>query len=173
VIESLLIILTMVLMLFSLGLIVIPVMPVSALEWALAMLFAGLSLAFTGSSRVTLPAAMLMTVFMLMGSTSALWMPFLGLRGKDLSCLGLIAFFVGCIIGGIVIPVPLLGSMLGGVLAVVIVEYAKIREFRQAVRSGGTALKVIIYGMVAEFIFATAIVATFIISILTTNATPA
>lgn len=171
VIESVLIIATMVLMLLSLCLIVVPVMPVSALEWALAMIFTGLSLAFTGSSRVTLPAALLMTLFMLIGSTSALWMPFLGLRGKDISCLGLIAFFIGCIVGGIVIPVPLLGSMLGGILAVVIVEYAKIRELRQALRSGGAALKVIIYGMVAEFIFATTIVVTFIISILTTSAT--
>ncbi len=172
-VESLLILLTMILMVLSLGLIVIPVMPVSALQWALAMVFAGVSLALTGSSRITVPAALLMTLCMLLGSTSALWMPFLGLRGKDLSCLGLIAFFVGCILGGILIPVPMLGSMIGGIVAVIVVEYAKIREFRQAFRSGGTALKMIIYGMVAEFIFATAIVATFIVSILTTSATPA
>lgn len=171
-VESVLILLTMLLMLLSLCLIVIPVVPVSALEWALAMVFAGVSLALTGSSRVTLPAGILMTLLMLLGSTSALWMPFLGLRGKEISCFGLLAFFVGCIIGGIVIPVPVLGSMVGGVLAVVVVEYAKIREFRQAVRSGGTALKMIVYGMAAEFIFAVAIVGTFIVSVLTTT-TPA
>lgn len=171
-VESLLIMLTLALMLLSLALIVIPVMPVSALEWALAMIHAGVSLALTGSTRITVQAALLMTVFMLIGSTSALWMPFLGLRGKDLSCFGLIAFFVGCILGGIFIPVPMLGAMLGGIVAVVIVEYAKIREFRQAIGSGGAALKVIIYGIAAEFIFAAAIVGTFIFSIITTSATP-
>lgn len=171
-VESLLILLTMILMIVSLCLIVIPVVPVSALEWAIGMLFAGFSLVFTGSSRVTLPAALVMTLFMLMGSTSALWMPFLGLHGKEMSCFGLLAFFIGCIVGGIVMPVPLLGSAIGGVIAVIIVEYANIREFGTAVRSGGTALKMIIYSMVAEFIFATAIVGTFIVSVLTT-ATPA
>lgn len=162
--DNLLTIATLILMGLSLLLIVVPVVPVSALEWGIAIIYA----VGTGFERVSPAAAIFISVLMVIGSTSGLWMPFFGLRGKQLSCMGLIAFFVGMLIGTAIIPVPLIGSIIGGMLAVVIIEFARDRDAQAAWKSGGSALKLMLYGMMAELLFAGAIVATVVISILNT-----
>src|SRR5215212_5551863 len=104
--DTLLIPLALVAMILGLILIIVPVIPVPAVEWAIALIFA----AFTGFQRVTPVAAVIMTGLMIIGSTSGFWMPVFGLRGREMSCLGLIAFFAGFLLGGIFIPIPLCGS---------------------------------------------------------------
>jgi len=162
--ESLLIIVTLFLMTLSLLLILIPAVPVSALEWGIAMVFGAL----TGFSRLTPYAAIIATILMLVGSTAGLWMPFFGLRGKQLSCLGLLAFFIGMIAGSALIPLPFIGTIIGGVLGVMLVEFLRLKEINESLRSGGAALRLIIYGMIAEFFFSTALVGTVMLSILLT-----
>jgi uncharacterized protein YqgC (DUF456 family) len=163
--ESLLIILTIAAMIISLFLILIPAVPVSALEWALALIFGAL----TGFTRLTPIAAIIVTVFMALGSTSGLWMPLIGFRGREISCLGMIAFFIGMIAGSVLIPIPFIGTIIGGVVCVILVEFARLRRIKDAVQSGKSALKVVVYGMLAEFIFGAAIVVTTFVSILTTG----
>lgn len=165
--EAILIIITAILMLLALGLILIPAIPVSALEWAIAMVFTGLSVVLE-YNRITIPAALLMTLFMIIGSTSQFWMPLFGLRGRQVSCLGLLAFFVGMIVFTPLIPIPFVGTIIGGMIGIFIVEYARIRELREALQRGTIALKLILYGMIAEFTFALAIFITFLVSIATT-----
>jgi uncharacterized protein YqgC (DUF456 family) len=149
----------------SLLLIVIPPVPVGALEWAIAILFGLL----TGFERLTPSAAVIITVLMIAGITSDFWLPALGFRtGEQVSCMGMVAFFVGMVVGSILIPIPILGSFIGGVGAVVVVEYAQLKEMRQAFRRGGKALKMILYSMVAEFVFAAAIFGVTLVSIVTT-----
>jgi uncharacterized protein YqgC (DUF456 family) len=163
--QSVLVLLTIVVMGLSLLLIVLPPVPVGALEWAIAMIFGLL----TGFERLTPPAAGVITVLMIAGVTSDIWLPALGFRtGEQVSCAGMVAFFIGMIVGSVLIPIPILGSFMGGVLGVVVVEYAQLQEMRQAVRKGGKALRLIIYSMIAEFIFAAAIFGVTLISILTT-----
>lgn len=162
--ESLLILVTLVLMLLSLLLIVIPVIPVTALEWGIAMLFGVL----TGFSRFTPAAALLTTAFMLLGVSANYWMPLLGMKGNEVSCMGLVAFFVGMFVGQALVPIPFVGMMLGGVIAVIAVEFLREGDWRRAITGGGVALRAILYGMAAEFLFALAIVLTTIVAILTT-----
>lgn len=157
-------IITLVLMGGALLLIMIPAVPVAALEWALAMILGALS----GFTRLTPAGAILITALMVLGSTSQFWMPLLGLRGEGLSCMGLIAFFVGMAIGTAIIPIPFIGTLLGGLIAVIIVEYSRIGEMQQALRSGGKALKQVIYGMILEFVFAAAIFLTTLVSVIST-----
>jgi uncharacterized protein YqgC (DUF456 family) len=163
--EAALILIAMALMFGSLIMIIVPVVPVAALEWAIGIVFAAL----TGFHRVTPAAALAMTGLMILGSTSGLWMPFLGLRGKEMSCLGLVGFFVGCIFGTVFIPIPLIGSVIGGIAAVFIIQLVQSRNARQALQSSGTALKLVFYGMVAEFLFAAAIIGVFLFSVATTG----
>jgi uncharacterized protein YqgC (DUF456 family) len=163
--QSVLVTLTVVVMGLSLLLIVIPPVPVGALEWAIAILFGLL----TGFERLTPSAAVIITVLMIAGITSDFWLPALGFRtGEQVSCMGMVAFFVGMVVGSILIPIPILGSFIGGVGAVVVVEYAQLKEMRQAFRRGGKALKMILYSMVAEFVFAAAIFGVTLVSIVTT-----
>jgi uncharacterized protein YqgC (DUF456 family) len=164
-IEGVLIVLAVVLMVAGLALVVIPAVPVAALEWAIVMAFGVL----TGFTRTPLVAVALVTLFMLLGSTAGLWLPLFGLEGQGVSCLGLLAFFVGCAVGGALIPAPILGTLIGGVVGVMLVEFAKLREFRAALRRGGAALRVILTGMALEFVFALAILATFLVSVWATG----
>ena len=162
--EALLIPFTIFLMVIGLLLAFVPVVPASALQWAIAMLFGAL----TQFTRVTIPAAVIMTLLMLAGSTSGLWLPFFGMKGKGVSCLGLIAFMIGCV-AGVVIPIPILGSIIGGIVAVVIVEFARVGTWRAALSGGQAALRVMILGFVLEFVFGLAIFVTFLVSLATTG----
>jgi hypothetical protein len=67
------------------------------------------------------------------------------------------------------LPIPFVGNIIGGVGAVVIVEYARIGEYRTALKSGGAALRMMVLGFVFEFLFSLAIFFTFLISVLTTR----
>ena len=163
--DALLIPLVLLLMMLALFLVIIPVVPVAAVEWAIAMVFGAL----TSFERLTVPAAILMTVFMIIGSTSQYWAPFLGLKGKQMSWLGVVAFFVGAILGTATIPIPILGTLMGGLIAVIIVEFINSQDWRKALIGGKTALKTFIVGMIMEFIFSAMIVATMIISLATTG----
>ena len=163
--ADLLIPLTLLLMILALILIVIPVVPVAALEWTILMIFGAL----TGFERLTVPAAIVATTLMILGSTSQYWAPFLGLKGKQMTCLGLIAFFVGAAVGTGLIPIPILGTLIGGVVAVMIVEFINTQNWRQALVGGRAALRTFVIGMIMEFIFAVAIVATMIFSLATTG----
>lgn len=163
--ESLLIIATLGMMIVSLLLILLPVVPLSALEWSIAMFFGLL----TNFERLTPTAAVIVTVLMVIGATAGLWMPFFGLKAKQLSCMGLFAFFIGTILGQMFIPIPFVGMVIGGVVAVVVIEYLLNAQWRDAVTSGGAALKLMIYGMIAEGILAVAIIGVVIVSIVTTG----
>lgn len=162
--ESLMLVIATAIMIFSLFLIMIPAVPVSGLIWALAMV-AGTLTSFT---RLTPFAAVIITLFMAAGSTSGLWMPLFGMRGKQISLRGFIAFFVGMLLGTSLIPIPFIGTILGGVAAVIVVEFARIQQVGAAWQSGKSALRVILLSMLSELIFALLIIITFIVSIVTT-----
>lgn len=162
--EPFLIPLVMAIMIVALFLVVVPVVPVAAVEWAVAIIFGVL----TSFERFTVPAAIVATLFMILGSTSQYWAPFLGLKGKQMSCLGLLAFFVGAAIGTGAIPIPILGTLIGGIVAVMIVEFINTQDWKAALIGGKVALRSFIVGMIMEFIFASAIVATMIVSLATT-----
>lgn len=162
--DSILILITVVAMFLSLFLILIPAIPVSALEWGIVMVFGAL----TGFERFTPIAAIIATIFMALGSTSGFWLPFIGMKGRNISWLGLLAFFIGMIVGSFLIPIPFIGTVAGGVVGVMLVEFARIRDFTSALRSGKTALKIIFYTMMVEFIFAILIFGTFMLSLAST-----
>lgn len=152
--ESVLVVVALVAMVASLALIIIPAVPVSALEWAIAMIFGVL----TNFTRLPLGYAGVITVMMVIGVTSGLWMPLLGYRGGGTSCMGLVAFFVGMIVGGILIPIPFVGTIIGGTLAVMVTEYARLGNWKQATKSGQKAMKTVLISMLMEFVFAVGIV---------------
>ncbi len=159
--EPLLILITIVLMVGSLFLILIPSIPVTALEWAIAIVFG----AMTGFTRFPLLAAVIVTVMMILGISSGLWMPLFGLKGRKVSCLSMVAFFIGMIIGT---PVPIIGSLLGGMIAVFLVEFIRTGDHDEAFTSSETAFWVVLASMFVEFLMAITVVLTTIISIFVT-----
>jgi len=156
-------VLVLILMVLVLLLVFIPVVPVAAVEWAIFMIFGAL----TGFEQLTVPAAIVATVFMVIGSTSQYWAPFLGLKGKQMSCLGIIGFFIGAMIGTAVIPIPILGTIIGGILVVIAIEFLNTQDWRKALVGGKAALKTFVIGMAMEFVFSVLIIATFVFSLTT------
>jgi uncharacterized protein YqgC (DUF456 family) len=152
--ESILVIITLIAMVGSLALIFVPAMPVSVIEWSIAILFG----VFTTFSRLPLSVAAVITVIMLISITQTIWLPIFGYRGEGTSCMGMIALLVGMIAGGIMIPIPIVGSLIGGALAVMTVEYTQHGNWRKATKSGQKAMKTVLLGMILEFVFAVTIV---------------
>lgn len=161
--ETMLIIITLALMFLSLLLIFIPAVPVTALEWAIAIIFGAL----TGFTRLPLLSALIVTILMILGTTSSLWMPIFGLKGRKVSCMGMAAFFIGMILGA-GIPIPIIGSFIGGMIGVMIVEYLRTEDHDHAIEAGQSALVVMIVSMVVEFMMAGGIVLVTVISIMGT-----
>lgn len=163
--ETLLTVMTIVAMIAGLFMILIPGAPITLMECAIALLYAY----STDFVYVGVPAAILISIIGIIGATAGLWMPFVGMQGKPLSCMSMIGFFVGMAAGSILIPIPIVGSMIGGMIGVVIVEFVNDSQLDDAVRTGGSAMKLIIYGMIAEFSFASAIVVVTIFAILSSG----
>jgi uncharacterized protein YqgC (DUF456 family) len=155
-------------MILALFLIMIPAVPVTVLEWAIAIVYGAL----TTFTRLNLVAALIVTILMIAGITSSLWMPFLGLKGRKISCMAMVAFFVGMVFGT-AIPIPIFGNFLGGAIAVFIVEYLQTGgDTDYALESGEAAFTVILMSMVVEFLMAGAIVLVTGISMLLTMPMP-
>jgi len=161
--DPILITIVMVLMCGSLFLILIPSVPVSTLEWTIAMLFG----AMTVFERFPWWAALITTAMMLLGITSSIWMPLFGLRGRNVSCFALVAFFVGMILGT-GIPIPIIGNFIGGMIAVFLVEFMRTGDADHAFDSGETAFKIILASMLVEFLMAITIIITTVFAIVLT-----
>ncbi|MEL6308797.1 MAG: DUF456 family protein [Chloroflexota bacterium] len=161
--DPILIAITLVLMIGSLFLILVPSVPVTTLEWSIAMLFGALTL----FERFPLWAVIITTIMMVLGITSSIWMPLFGLRGKEVSCLALVAFFVGMILGT-GIPIPIIGNFIGGMIAVFLVEYLRTSDYEHAFNAGETAFWVVLASMFVEFLMAVTVIITTVIAIVLT-----
>jgi uncharacterized protein YqgC (DUF456 family) len=150
------------LMIFCLFLILIPSIPVTVLEWAIALIYGAL----TQFALLSLPATLVVTLLMIAGITSSLWMPFLGLKGRKISCMAMVVFFVGMFLGT-AIPIPIFGNFLGGAIAVFIYEYLTTGgDVDHAIDMGEATFTVVVMSMLVEFLMAAAIVGVTTISIL-------
>jgi uncharacterized protein YqgC (DUF456 family) len=79
----------------------------------------------------------------------------------------MVAFFVGMILGA-AIPVPIIGSFIGGMMGVMIVEYMRTGDHDHAIEAGESAVVVMMMSMVLEFLMAGGIVLVTVISIIGT-----
>lgn len=153
-----------ILMVLMLGLILVPAVPVTVAEWAMAMLVAAL----TQFERVTPGAALLMTGLMALSATSGLWLPLLGLRGS-VSCMGMIAFFVGMLAGSALIPIPFVGTIVGGVIGVILIELLRQRNTQAAMQSGQMAAKMVVAQMILELTLSGLVIVIYLVSVLSTG----
>jgi uncharacterized protein YqgC (DUF456 family) len=152
------------LMVLCLFLIMIPSVPVTVLEWAIAIIYGAL----TTFTRLNLIGVVIVTILMIAGITSSLWMPFLGLKGRKISCMAMAAFFIGMFFGT-AIPIPIFGNFLGGAIAVFIFEYLNTGgDADHALDISEATFTVVLMSMLVEFLMAGGIVAVTAISILLT-----
>lgn len=143
----------------------IPVLPGPVLVWAVAIIF-GVS---EGFHRITPLAGISMTFLMIAGVGSDLWLPLLGIKTGGVTCLGAVGSFIGGLIGTFLIPIPLLGTLIGCVIGALALEMLRYRELRKALQAGQSAAKMFILGYVLEIIASIGIFVIYLISVASTG----
>jgi uncharacterized protein YqgC (DUF456 family) len=72
---------------------------------------------------------------------------------------------IGGLIGTFVIPVPLVGSLLGAVAGALLVEFVRMRQLRGAIKAGTVAAKIFFIGYVIEVGSAIAVFVVYLFSV--------
>lgn len=110
---------------------ILPLVPGPPIVW-LGALYYGWR---TGWADVGWPSLTLLLVLAIIGGTADLWMGYLGASKGGASGWATLASIVGGIVGLLVFSVP--GALLGSIGAIVLVEYARHRDWRKVLRAGG------------------------------------
>lgn len=162
--ESTLVVIATILMIATVILTFIPIMPGPVLAWAVSVIFAIVE----GFERMTPAAVVGVTIVMILGSTSDLWMNYFGMRTGGLSCLSSVGAFVGGLAGTFLIPIPVIGTLIGSVAGAIVVELVRLREIRQAVRAGQTTAKMMAISYVVQVVATLLIFVIYIVSVQST-----
>lgn len=160
--QSLLIATASVMMIVALVLAFIPLLPGPMLVWAVAIIFGVLD----GFQYLTPAAAIITTVLMLIGVTCDWWLAIFGVKTGGMSCLATIGSFAGGFLCTFLIPIPVVGTLIGCVLGALLFELARFREIRKALQAGQSAAKMFVLSYAVELVASIAIVVTFFISLL-------
>jgi uncharacterized protein len=163
--ETALIITALILMIIGLLLTLVPFVPGPILLWGVGMVTAIL----TGFDRVPLLAVLAMTGLMLVGSTAEIWMQFFGLRMEGSSCVSTLGGMIGGIVGTFMIPIPLVGTVIGMVLGALAFEFMRQGELELAIRAGQNAFQLYLLSVAAEFTASVGIFFVFALSVWVTR----
>jgi uncharacterized protein YqgC (DUF456 family) len=158
--ESFLLTISLILMIVALFASIIPFLPGPILVWGIGLAAAYL----TNFERVTPVASIVMTLLMLAGATTPYWLPFFGVRDEGLSCLGAVGSIIGGLLGTFLIPIPILGTIIGSIIGTLLVEFARIREMRRALRAGQIAFRMYMIGILVDMTFSLVIIIVFAVS---------
>jgi hypothetical protein len=139
----------------------IPYIPGPAVLWAIGVIYALVN----DFERVTIPAVIVMSLFMVIGSTTEIWLRYLGLQHRGGSCWGTLGSILGGILGTFMIPVPILGTLIGAILGALLVEFMRVGQVHHAYLAGRAVLETYLVGIVVEFGMSLGIFITFLVSL--------
>ncbi len=153
--------LTIILMLVGFLLSLIPILPGSLIVWLIALI-AGL---IDGFQQISIGALILMTIIMAVSQLSDLWLPLFGVKTGGLSCAAALGSLVGGLIGTFLIPIPLLGTLIGTVAGALLVEYIQRGQMEPAMRAGEQAARLFAVGYAIRIFSSLAIVIVYVVSL--------
>jgi uncharacterized protein len=146
--NGLLLIVALLLMAFGTFAAVLPVVPGPALVWFAAMIYA-IGTNFQAPGIVIL---IILTLLMIVGSTTNIWMSALGIKVTGGSVWGILGGLAGMLIGTLLFfPI---GALIGVVVGTLGVELIVTGDWRKALRIGGATAGGFMLGVVAEFLVA-------------------
>lgn len=161
--ESLLIAAGSVMMIAALVLAFIPIMPGPVLVWAVGIIFGVLN----QFQLFTPIAAIVSSVLMVVGATCDWWLPLFGIKTGGMSCLAAIGSIAGGFLGTFLIPIPILGTLIGCVLGALLFELARFRKIHKALQAGQSAAKMFVLSYIVELVASIAIAVVFFVSLFT------
>jgi uncharacterized protein YqgC (DUF456 family) len=139
---------------------VLPLVPGPALVWFSAVIYA----IFTNFRDVGPVPLILLTLLMILGSTTNLWMSLLGVKVTGGSAWGVLGGMIGMVIGMIVFfPI---GALIGAVVGALGIELARTGDIRKALTIGGGTAGGYVLGVVAEFLIALVMDLVFVTSVI-------
>jgi uncharacterized protein YqgC (DUF456 family) len=142
--------------------IVVPILPGMLLVWLSVVVYAWR----TGFEVVGWPSLVFITIVALITGLSNIWLPLLGAQKTGAAKRALFLGVIGAIVGTFVIPIPLLGTVIGYAIGVFLGEYMKLRDWRLALRAslGGVAGWGV--SMIVEMVGALLILVIFVVQVL-------
>ena len=135
--DSLIFGLIMVLMIVGLIGVMFPIMPGIFMIWLGVFVY----IWRYGFDVISIWMFLFITLIVLFAGTSDLWLPLFGARKMGAAKRTLITGMVGAILGSFLIPVPIVGTIVGYAVGILLGEYHKRRDWDQAWRAskGGLA----------------------------------
>ncbi|MEM6283365.1 MAG: DUF456 domain-containing protein [Chloroflexota bacterium] len=122
-------VMTLILMIVAGAVSFIPVLPGPALVWAIGLIYA----AATGFAEVSVTAVVWMTLLMIIGSTADWWTKLFGLGAEgSLSCGSFAVSTIGAIAGTFLIPIPVVGTLLGAAAGVAMLVFYQEENWQKA-----------------------------------------
>ena len=152
---------TVVLLLLGVVVALIPVMPGSLVVWLIALAAA----AIDGFQQISPTAMILMTAVMAISQLSDFWLPLLGVQTGGLSCASSIGALVGGFAGTFLIPIPILGTLIGTVAGALLTEYVRRGQATPAIAAGQKAAKMFVIGYSLRLVSSVIIVIIYIVSL--------
>jgi len=143
----------------------VPILPGPLMPWAVAIVYG----VFTGWTRITPLAAIVMTLLMVVGVTADWWRPLLGAKTTGMGCRTSLGSFAGGFLGTFLIPIPLLGTVIGLVAGALLMELAQFGNLQKAMSAGKAALRMFVVGYALNIAISVAIFVVYVISVLTTG----
>jgi hypothetical protein len=119
--------------------VVLPVLPGTLLVW-LSVFFFYLVERALGFAAIDPISFGVITVLALVAGTSDIWLPLLGSRRGGSSKRAMAAGLLGGLIGTFLLPIPLLGTVVGYAAGVLLGEYQKHGDWDKALRAGAGGL---------------------------------
>ncbi|MEP7284763.1 MAG: DUF456 domain-containing protein [Chloroflexota bacterium] len=158
--ETLLLVPALIVMIFGTIAAVLPVVPGPALVWFAAIIYA----LATNFRVVGVIPIVILTLLMILGSTTNLWMAALGVKVTGGSFWGVLGGMLGMLVGTVIFfPI---GAIVGAVAGTLSAEFVHTRNGKQAVAAGSGTLIGYLLGVVAEGVIALAMTIIFVISLL-------
>jgi uncharacterized protein len=159
--DSTLLVITVVLMMVTLVISLLPFVPGPLLIWGIGLAFAGLD----HFVRITPLAAGTMTLLMIAGSTTDFWTPLVGMKTRGASCSSVAGTLIGGLVGTFVIPIPIISTLAGAMVGAMALELLRFGQFKRAMRSGSLAFESYVLSMAVEFVISIVIIAVFLICV--------
>jgi uncharacterized protein YqgC (DUF456 family) len=119
---------------FVIGLLgtILPVIPGLIIVWLASLYYAAVVVGFDVFSPWVFA---LLTIIALVAGTSNIWLAALGAKTTGASWRTLVVGFIGSIAGTFLLPIPLVGTIVGYAAGLVLSEYVRQGELRPAVKA--------------------------------------
>lgn len=119
---------------FIIGLIgtLMPIIPGLIIIWLASLFYAGVVVGFDMFSPWVFT---FITLVALTAGTSNIWLAALGAKTTGATWRTLIVGFIGAIAGTFIIPIPLIGTVVGYAGGLILAEFVRLNELRPAIKA--------------------------------------